>query len=186
MQLSEFPCWPATPPRVLAFCSKPMGAVHVFASGRVAWLRRRARPMGMRRQGWSAGGRQGWRGVWGIDGWSWGRGWDRVVLAAAVGLGGRMGRGGGLAASRRRWRRWIWRWRCWRRRVAAMCGQSSSQRSLQTRLRNASMGLTWARAQCMPLPLSRASTTSLLPLSTAPSPIGQDLSRRVCKWVRAE
>lgn len=51
--------------------------------------------------------------------------------------------------------------------------QVSSQPSLHTALRSSNMGLTFFRSQCIPAPLSRASTTSLLALSTMPDPIGQ-------------
>src|SRR5439155_63519 len=50
----------------------------------------------------------------------------------------------------------------------SICAHAAAQRSLQTAARMATSGLTLARAQCMPLPLSRASTTSLLALSTMP------------------
>jgi len=42
-----------------------------------------------------------------------------------------------------------------------------------TAFRNARSGLTLNRLQCMPAPFSRASTTTLLALSTMPLPIGQ-------------
>ena len=51
-------------------------------------------------------------------------------------------------------------------------GQTSSHRSLQTTVRRANIGSTFCLAQCIPGPLSRASTTSLLALSTAPLPMG--------------
>src|SRR5215213_6612702 len=50
---------------------------------------------------------------------------------------------------------------------------ASSQRSLHSAPRSASIGSTCAGAQCIPGPLSRASTTSLFALSTAPLPIGR-------------
>jgi hypothetical protein len=61
----------------------------------------------------------------------------------------------------------------WRRSQAALCVHACSQRSLQAALRKTSSGLTLGRAHCMPAPLSRASTTSLLALSTLPLPRGQ-------------
>ena len=53
-----------------------------------------------------------------------------------------------------------------------MCGQASAHRSEQATVRNATSGFTCERAQCIPLPFSRASTTSLLALSTLPLPMG--------------
>lgn len=54
-----------------------------------------------------------------------------------------------------------------------LCCQVSLQRSLHTALRKMSRGLTFSRFQCIPAPLSRASTTSLLAFSTSPEPMGQ-------------
>ena len=68
------------------------------------------------------------------------------------------------------------RWARWAARCRRCSAQSSPHaavhRLLQAALRSASMGLTFARAQCMPLPSSRAPTTSLFALSTPPLPIG--------------
>src|SRR5262249_55864895 len=66
-----------------------------------------------------------------------------------------------------------------RRTWAALCCQASAQRSLQTAFRNVSSGLTLARLQCMPAPFRRASTTTLLALSTIPLPIGQPAACKV-------
>src|SRR5581483_12493827 len=65
--------------------------------------------------------------------------------------------------------------RCW----LAVC-QVSCHRSFHTPLRKASMGFTFVRSHRMPEPLRRASTTSLLALSTIPEPIGQPARRK--KW----
>ena len=46
-------------------------------------------------------------------------------------------------------------------------GHTSPHRSLQTTVLRATMGFTCSLAQCIPEPLSRASTSSLLALSTA-------------------
>jgi hypothetical protein len=54
-----------------------------------------------------------------------------------------------------------------------MCGHASLQRSEQAMVRNATTAFTCERAQRMPLPFSRASTTNLLALSTLPLPIGK-------------
>jgi hypothetical protein len=53
-----------------------------------------------------------------------------------------------------------------------MRGHTSAQRPLHATVRSATSGLTCARAQCMPLPFSRTSTTTLLALSVLPLPIG--------------
>jgi hypothetical protein len=61
-------------------------------------------------------------------------------------------------------------WCCTRRCQACcrtrstICGQASAHRSLQATVRKATIRLTWARAQCIPAPFSRRSTTSLLAL----------------------
>src|SRR5215210_7294973 len=80
-------------------------------------------------------------------------------------------RAGSRAARRSAWS-WRLRARASARRRAAIWGQASSQRSAQTTVRSASIGSTLAGAQCIPLPLSRSSTTTLLALSTMPLPIG--------------
>jgi hypothetical protein len=55
---------------------------------------------------------------------------------------------------------------------AVMRGHTSVQRLAQATVHNATNGLTFARAQCIPLPLSRTSTTTLFALSVLPLPIG--------------
>src|SRR5262249_49896555 len=60
----------------------------------------------------------------------------------------------------------------------AICGQASSQRSLQATLRKAAIGLTFPLAQCIPACFIRAWMTTLLALSTRPLPIGYP-SRRI-------
>ena len=74
------------------------------------------------------------------------------------------------ARCKRRWRR---RWRC----TWLTCCHASSQRSLHTAVRKASIGLTWVGPQRMPAPLSRACITTLLPLSTMPEPMGHPAAR---------
>ena len=54
----------------------------------------------------------------------------------------------------------------------AIRGHSWAQRSLHTILRKPSIGFTWGHAQCITPPFNLASTTSLLPLSTTPLPMG--------------
>ena len=54
----------------------------------------------------------------------------------------------------------------------------SCHRSFQTPLRKASIGFTCLRSHRIPVPLRRASTTSLLALSTIPEPIGQPARRK--------
>ena len=65
----------------------------------------------------------------------------------------------------------------------AVCFHACSQRSLQAALRQTSRGLTVGRAQGMaqgmPAPLRRASTTSVLALSTLPLPLGQPAAVKV-------
>ena len=74
------------------------------------------------------------------------------------------------ARCKRRWRRrWRYSW--------FTCCHASSQRSLQTAVRKASMGFTWVGPQRMPAPLSRACITTLLPLSTMPEPMGHPAAR---------
>ena len=85
------------------------------------------------------GGRVGWGGVAVLAG---GTGVGVVVVGAAVAVE----RGRRRAVAR------------WARQVA---GHSVIQRSLQRRSRRQTIGETEARSQCMPLPLRRASTTSL-------------------------
>ena len=63
------------------------------------------------------------------------------------------------------------------RNLWLISGQTSCHRPLQTTVRRATMGFTCSLAQCIPKPLSRASTTSLLALSTAPLPMGRPLAR---------
>src|SRR5215207_9888012 len=63
--------------------------------------------------------------------------------------------------------------RCARRRVPAMTAHASAHRSEQTAPRNATIGVTLPAAQRRPAPFSRASTTSLLALSTMPLPMGK-------------
>jgi hypothetical protein len=70
------------------------------------------------------------------------------------------------------------RWCCCSQRCSCPVCQVSSQRSLQTPLRKASMELTLVGSQCIPAPLRRASTTSLFALSTEPDPIGQPCWRK--------
>src|SRR5258708_801368 len=53
-----------------------------------------------------------------------------------------------------------------------MRGQTSAQRLVHATVRSATSGLTCWRAQCIPLPFSRTSTTTLLALSVLPLPIG--------------
>ena len=60
---------------------------------------------------------------------------------------------------------------------AQMRAQLSVHRSLHAAARKATIGFTLARAQCIPLPLSRASTTSLFALSTIPLPMGYPAAR---------
>ncbi|MDQ2786227.1 MAG: AbrB/MazE/SpoVT family DNA-binding domain-containing protein [Chloroflexota bacterium] len=55
---------------------------------------------------------------------------------------------------------------------ARIATHPSAQRCEQTSARNATIRLTFLRAQCIPLPFKRASTTSLFALSTTPLPIG--------------
>src|SRR6187549_1187939 len=108
------------------------------------------------------------------------RGVVGVVLAweagGVAGLGGAAGVWEAARAAARVARCSAWsvrlRARALARRRAAIRGQASSQRSAQTMVRRASIGSTWAAAQCMPLPLRRAWTTTLLALSTMPLPIG--------------
>src|SRR5512135_2941602 len=106
---------------------------------------------------------------------------ERGKRGAGEGAGEGEAMGSGLRASRRAcWsfaarscRRWTQAARrCWH----AVC-QVSCHRSLHTPLHKVSMGLTLVRSHRMPLPLSRASTTSLFALSTMPEPIGQPARR---------
>ena len=64
------------------------------------------------------------------------------------------------------------RCQAWCRACWAICGQASAHRSLQAMVRRATSGFTYGRAQCMPAPFSRLSTTTLLALSTLPLPMG--------------
>ena len=66
-----------------------------------------------------------------------------------------------------------------------ICGQTSSHRPLQTTVRRATMGFTCSPGQCIPGPLSRASTTNLLALSTAPLPMGYPLAWNSAYLIRS-
>src|SRR5262249_51688761 len=116
---------------------------------------------GKRFQGWAAVGRPltmvlgPERGSAGLGGWRSGRAGAATEAAEAVGTIAGGGRG------------------CRGCRAAAIWVQASRQRSLHTAPRRATMGLTWSAAQRRPAPLSRASTTVLLALSTMPLPMGK-------------
>jgi hypothetical protein len=116
----------------------------------------------------------------------------------AGGSGGRRGVGGGiggggsagtcLRASCNASCRCAVGW--WRRRVSRSrrcllaVSHVSCHRSLQTPLRKASIEFTFLRSHRIPVPLRRASTTSLLALSTIPEPIGQPAWRKVGYCIR--
>jgi hypothetical protein len=95
---------------------------------------------------------------------------DRWRGVGAVGT--TRGAGMGAAGQRARGRRWRWAAAC-RRHGGTIGGQASAQRSVQAMVRSASSGATCCRAQCMPLPFSRASPTSVVARSTAPLPLGE-------------
>ena len=133
------------------------------------------------RQGWSGPGRQGSCGVVesdGSDARASGSGTGCDTGASAAGSTGWIQGSVSVVAGavpgsarcclRRNWRKHSNCW-CWWVRI---CERASAQRSLHRALRRVSIGLTLSRAQCMPAPFSRASTTTLFPLSTAPLPMG--------------
>ena len=66
-----------------------------------------------------------------------------------------------------------------RQRAPATASQASSHRPEQSAPRSASSGLTLGSAHRRPAPFSRASTTTLLALSTMPLPIGKPWARKV-------
>lgn len=56
--------------------------------------------------------------------------------------------------------------------AATIRGQAVAHRPLATMARKATIASACARVQCMPAPVSRASITRVLALSTDPLPIG--------------
>ena len=148
-----------------------MGVIQVSA---LEW-KGRARPTRWRHHGWS--GRR-------ID-----RRWHdrRVGVRLVAGDGWRQRR----AAAGARWaEHWCDRWRarvrCRCRRCAWICGQAAYQRSAQAMVRNATIALACDRCQCMPLPLSRDSTTiSFCALPTArANRMARHLKRRILQFVQ--
>ena len=162
-------------------CDNPgqQGVGHILAWGWWEGFGERCyRPMLMRRQGWLTGGRR-WAAVAGAPSWPWVAGalpgvgsatLRSLELVFAPEVSVSAGRSGALGLAHRP--------------LTAFClslrlisGQASPHRPLQTSVRRANMGSTFFLAQCIPEPLSRASTTSLLALSTAPLPMGYP-----CAW----
>ena len=140
--------------------------------------------MVMRHQGWLAGGRR-WAPV--TDGSSWSR-----VAGALPGVGSSTlrtlelvfapevpvsaGRSGALGLA-------CCPLTAFSLTLRLVSGQTSSHRSLQTTVAN--MGSTFFLARCIPGPLSRASTTNLLALSTTPPPMGYPLAWNSAYLIRS-
>ena len=145
--------------------------------------------MGECRHGWSGPGRQGSRVVDGLDSSATnGSGCDIgfISVGSTTAPQGSVSAAAGVVARSARYRsRRDWRTRSICRCCGVkICARASAQQSLHRALGRATMGLTLLCAQCIPAPFSRASTTILFPLSTAPLPIGHPWARHTgyCIW----
>src|SRR5262249_52015262 len=120
------------------------GVPYVFAGAASVERGRRKRV----RQGWSAAGRLP------VPRPSRSRATvRRAVARSGLGDGGAVGGATGRRAAWRACRATALSASHW----AQICAQPSAQRSLQARARNATIGFTFRRAPCLPLPFHRAS-----------------------------